>query len=195
MRDCKNCPHYVLSEDGYYGCEEWECSEEKPESEEKESDQMLIKDNETGKVREYGTNPHDSLTISEDGRCLYYYHLQCGEGSRFGGFSFVTDEEGHIPSEDDVLAKHGAEAYFNIGGFEKTDKETLAKEVDIINHLIAMAIMHGSDLGGSYDSNEYELHRAMEDWAKFRGADNYVIKEKNVTWDNEEWRILQFVER
>ena len=103
MRDCKNCPHYVLSENGYYGCEEWECVQE---------------------------------------------------------------------------------------------KETLAKEVEIINHLIAMAIMHGSDLGGSYDSNEYELHRAMEDWAKFRGADkHYVIKEKNVTWDNEEWRMLQFVER
>ena len=44
MRDCKNCPHYrpftvreihtiSVSEDEIYGCEEWECTEEKPESE------------------------------------------------------------------------------------------------------------------------------------------------------------------
>ena len=29
MRDCKNCKHYVLTKDGFYACECWECQEEK----------------------------------------------------------------------------------------------------------------------------------------------------------------------
>ena len=78
---------------------------------------MYIKDNVTGTVRLYGTNCHDSLEISEDGKYLTYYNLQCGEGSKYGGFSFVVDENGTLPKDDEVLVKHGAEAYFNIGGW------------------------------------------------------------------------------
>ena len=54
---------------------------------------MYIKDNDGGFVHEYGTNPHDSLMISDDGKCLYYYNLQCGEGSRFGTYSFLTENK------------------------------------------------------------------------------------------------------
>ena len=79
---------------------------------------MYIKDNETGRVRLYGTNPHDSLKISEDGRYLTYYNLQNGDGSMGGGYSFVVDENGTIPKDDETLVKYGADAYFNIGGFD-----------------------------------------------------------------------------
>ena len=81
---------------------------------------MYIKDNITGVVRLYGTDCHDSLEISDDGKYLTYYNLQCGEGSKYGSYSFVTDDKGTLPSNDEDLIKHGAEAYFNIGGFNDT---------------------------------------------------------------------------
>jgi hypothetical protein len=77
---------------------------------------MFIKDIQTGKVRKYGTNPHDSLLISEDGKTLSYLNLQFNEGSLYGDFCFVTDEKGLTPSEDESIKECG-EAYFNIGGF------------------------------------------------------------------------------
>lgn len=76
---------------------------------------MWIKDLLTGDVREYGTNCHDSLRISDDGRTLSYENLQNGDGS-MGDYRFVT-EHGVIPQEDKEYLKYGADAYFNIGGF------------------------------------------------------------------------------
>ena len=81
---------------------------------------MFIRDNENGNVRLYGTNHHDSLRVSPDGKRLYYENLQNGDGSEGGGYSFVTDE-GVVPKEDSVLSRHGADAYFNIGGFADAD--------------------------------------------------------------------------
>lgn len=80
---------------------------------------MYIKDNVTGVVRLYGTDCHDSLEISDDGKYLTYYNLQCGEGSKYGSYSFVTDENGTLPKDNEDLIKHGAEAFFNIGGFDR----------------------------------------------------------------------------
>ena len=79
---------------------------------------MYIKDMTNGKVRKYGADHHDSLRISNDGRTLSYEHLQNGDCSRYGGYRFC-DEDGMIPEEDEVLMMHGADAYFNIGGFDK----------------------------------------------------------------------------
>ena len=84
---------------------------------------MWIKDTQSGKVFQYGHDRHDSLEISGDGRTLSYYHLQCGDGSRYGSFLFVTDENGNIPDEDKELRKWGADAYFNIGGFSEEQKD------------------------------------------------------------------------
>ena len=89
---------------------------------------MWIRDNEDGEVRQYGTNHHDALVISADGRHLYYENLQNGDGSRGGGYSFVTDEKGYTPMEDEDLLKYGAEGYANIGGFGSDEmKEQLTQ--------------------------------------------------------------------
>lgn len=77
---------------------------------------MYIKDLEMGTVRPYGTNQHDSLRVSSDGRTLSYENLQNGDGSRYGSYRFC-DSEGKTPEEDEDLIMHGADAYFNIGGF------------------------------------------------------------------------------
>lgn len=82
---------------------------------------MLIKDMETGKVREYGTNRHDSLVISPDGRYLYYENLQNGDGS-IGGYRFVIDEEGHVPEDNRDCFEIDKE-YFNIGGWHKENEK------------------------------------------------------------------------
>lgn len=77
---------------------------------------MWIKDMLTGTIRKYGTNPHDSLRISDDGHYLVYQNLQNGEGSEYGDYRFVTDENGNVPKDDEVYLKYGADAYFDIGG-------------------------------------------------------------------------------
>lgn len=93
---------------------------------------MYITDTETGITRLYGTDQHDSLVKSDDGRCLHYYNLQCGEGSMFGTYVF-TDEKGRIPKDNDDLLKYGAEDYFNIGGFGEihmSQIEDIKAEID-----------------------------------------------------------------
>lgn len=84
---------------------------------------MWLRDNEDGEVRQYGTNHHDALVISDDGRYLYYENLQNGDGSRGGGYSFVTDEKGNTPIADEDLQKYGAEGYADIGGFKRIRHE------------------------------------------------------------------------
>ena len=77
---------------------------------------MKILDTETGRVHVYGTDRHDSLAISEDGKALHYYNLQCGDGSMFGTYRFVMDD-GKIPAESQTEDAMYCECYFNIGGF------------------------------------------------------------------------------
>ena len=64
-------------------------------------------------VRIYGTNHHDSLKISDDGRFLSYYNLQNGDGSFLGDYRFC-DEEGLLPCD---IKEYGVDVYANIGGF------------------------------------------------------------------------------
>ena len=78
---------------------------------------MKIKDLTTGQVFEYGSNRHHALRISDDGRTLSFEHLQNGDGSRYGDYRFVDDDEEKIPSE--IEDEYGADSYFNIGGFGK----------------------------------------------------------------------------
>jgi hypothetical protein len=95
---------------------------------------MYIKDTYTGNVRKYGTDMHDSLRISNDGTCLTYHHLQCGDGSIEGdkehsGFLFC-DDEGHTPEEDEVLCRNGADAFFNIGGWKEPVIDKARAEIE-----------------------------------------------------------------
>ena len=78
---------------------------------------MYIKNLDNGEVRLYGTNPFDSLLVSNDGRTLKYCNLLDG-----GNYRFVTGEEGFIPSEDPEFTKNEGIAVFNIGGFDRGDE-------------------------------------------------------------------------
>lgn len=72
---------------------------------------LYVKDNNSGVVHEYGTDPHDSLILQEDGS-LHYYHLQCGCGTMFpeDGFSFCLSD-GTVPDAMDQ-----ADMYLDVGG-------------------------------------------------------------------------------
>lgn len=49
---------------------------------------------------------------------------------------------------------------------------TIEKEIELVNEMIANAIIHGADLGGSYDQNEKELTRAINNWIVAKGLEN-----------------------
>lgn len=82
---------------------------------------MKILDTETGRIHEYGTNGHDSLAVSQDGRTLSYYNLQCGDGSKYGAYLFVCDDD-KIPAESQTPDAIHCEVYFNIGGWRERPK-------------------------------------------------------------------------
>lgn len=53
------------------------------------------------------------------------------------------------------------------------------KEIKLINDIIAEAIIHGADSGGSYENNEEDLFAAVNEWLKFKGLQGrYVLKER-----------------
>ena len=78
---------------------------------------MKIKDLTNGEVFEYGSNHHHALRISADGKCLYFEHMQNGDGS-LGEYRFVDDYEEKIPDETETVKRYGPYCYFNIGGFD-----------------------------------------------------------------------------
>ena len=73
---------------------------------------LWLKNNITGEVHEYGTDPHDSLVLQEDGS-IHYYNLQCSCGTMFPeeGYSFC-EPDGTVP---DVFYAED-EYYLDIGG-------------------------------------------------------------------------------
>ena len=48
----------------------------------------------------------------------------------------------------------------------------IEKEIELVNDMIANAIIHGADLGGTYDQNEKELTKAINKWIKAKGLEN-----------------------
>lgn len=93
---------------------------------------MKILDLQTGRVHEYGDDPHDSLYVSNNGRYLTYYNLQNGDGSNLGDYRFVCDDD-KIPAESETADALHAEVYFNIGGFNKRpmfNRSELEKALD-----------------------------------------------------------------
>ena len=45
----------------------------------------------------------------------------------------------------------------------------IKKEIELVNNIIAHAIIHGGDAGGSYESNAYGLISAVHDWLDAKG--------------------------
>lgn len=87
---------------------------------------ILIRDNETGRVFEYGTDQHHALVISDNGGCLTFENLQNGGGSLEngrGGYSFVM-ENGKTPQED--TEKDIYDEYTNIGGVYQVSAKDMA---------------------------------------------------------------------
>lgn len=82
---------------------------------------MKILDTQTGDIHEYGTDGHDSLRVSQDGRYLTYYNLQNGDGSGVGDYRFVCDDD-KVPSESETADAIHAQVFFNIGGWNKRQK-------------------------------------------------------------------------
>lgn len=79
---------------------------------------MKILDTQTGTIHEYGTDGHDSLYVSQDGRYLTYYNLQNGDGSGVGDYRFVCDDD-KVPYESETADAIHAHVFFNIGGWHK----------------------------------------------------------------------------
>ena len=84
---------------------------------------LFIKDNSNGHIREYGTNPHDSLILTADGS-LHYENLQncCGTQYPEEGYTFCL-ADGTDPRTDEAAIECGAEPYLDIGGdYYETDR-------------------------------------------------------------------------
>ena len=75
---------------------------------------IYIKDKETGVVREYGSDQHDSLIVTGDGKYIEYYNLHNGEGGGDGGSYIFCDKDGKTPDESDNRDME----FINVGGFE-----------------------------------------------------------------------------
>lgn len=97
---------------------------------------MYILDLATNSVHKYGTNSHDSLIKSPDGKYLEYYNLKNGDGSGYGDYRFVEKYDDEFLVPDDLADETGVSeyihgCYFNIGGFHVPDitiKEKFKKE-------------------------------------------------------------------
>lgn len=89
---------------------------------------IFVKDTETGKVHQVGTDRHDSLTLIDGG--LHYYNLQCGEGTYGGGYQFCT-ENGNTDFNNEEY-----DNYYHIGfteeRFKKQYEENMKKLKEII---------------------------------------------------------------
>lgn len=65
----------------------------------------------------------------------------------------------------------------------------MEEEIRLVNEIIANAVIHGADGGGSYDQNRYRLGNAINDWIKAKGIENdyhVIMKEYFYEPDDEE---------
>lgn len=83
---------------------------------------LYIKNNITGTVHEYGTDPHDALLLMEDGS-LHYVNTQNYAGTQFPeeGYSFCR-EDGTAPNPN----LEPDEEYIDIGGTQAFTPADLA---------------------------------------------------------------------
>ena len=69
----------------------------------------------------------------------------------------------------------------------------MEKEIQIINKIIREAVIHGADVGGSYDQNEKKLCDAIVSWIEIKGlSEQYTIKDIPV---GDGWKTYQIVKQ
>lgn len=71
---------------------------------------------------------------------------------------------------------------------------TIEKEIEILNNIIKSAIIHGADVGGSYDNNEEGLIEAINTWLEMKELSNqYTISIVEVGDKTGIWNMYQIV--
>ena len=139
--------------------------------------EIYIKDLLDGSVRKYGKNHHDSLMISKDGRYLSYCNIKNGDGSLYGDYKFC-DKDGVLPCEDEVLIKHGAEAYANIGGFNNYIEEF--ENLFIHEHDYKQFF---KDVYGAKEP-DYNLYDLVAKYGAKKVLDDFIRWGKNKKWQS-----------
>ena len=138
---------------------------------------MLIKDLQSGTVRKYGSDCHDSLAISQDGRTLSYYNLQCGDGSKYGDFRFVM-EDGEVPQDSQTPDAMNCECYFNIGVFDRNLSDHDKKISDeVISEMLKQVEFEEKWLSDAWKENGYNYSSGDVDIA-FSGIKRKLIQMK-----------------
>lgn len=72
------------------------------------------------------------------------------------------------------------------------------QEIDIVNNIIAQAIVHGADCGGSYESNKEGLEKAIFEWLEYRdSSDCYEVVDcyTKIRGLDGIWPVLQIARR
>lgn len=68
----------------------------------------------------------------------------------------------------------------------------MGNQIDLINDIIFNSIMHGADIGGSYDANEEGLVKSINNFAKAINIKKYSIELVDRIDDfGYYWRVLQ----
>ena len=72
----------------------------------------------------------------------------------------------------------------------------MENEIKIINDIIAMAVVHGADAGGSYESNGKRLTESIEQWLELKQiSDKYEVDYVELIIGRGIWDMLQIVEK
>lgn len=144
---------------------------------------LFVKDNTSGTIHEYGTNPHDAIILQEDGS-LHYENMQSCVGTKFPeeGYSFCL-EDGSIPGWD---VSHGVEPYIDIAGEYYAKPKTNADRIRAMSDeelavFLADEIGHGDCCDcrlecATYEGDKFEdsCHNSYYRWLQqpAEGADN-----------------------
>lgn len=72
----------------------------------------------------------------------------------------------------------------------------MENEIKIINNIIAQAVIHGADSGGSYESNGKRLTESIEQWLELKEiSDKYEVDYIKIIIDRWSYDMLQIVEK
>lgn len=127
---------------------------------------IYVKNNLNGIIHRVGDDRHDSLII-EDGK-LSYYNLQCGEGTRFGGYSFC-DKNGNTDFENDCY-----DNYYPID-LDSIEKELLNKIQKLEEENFGLLIKNSSlDIINTITKDNLEKH--LKEKVEYMGK---YIKERS----------------